>query len=310
MLEGIALVGNPQFAIVDEACPYISKRLLTDESPRLRAALRYMVYGKTGTFDSERMIDMLTALEKFVSVKDYGDGTAFKVDGVRGETALGEAGALRGTRTLVPTAGANDGAAPGGPPRDELGDAADRSRLSASAAAASNSEATAAQAREALAFFFGGDGAVFRQFLLDEVVAAADALSREAANELAVALSPIGLSPLGGAFAPPAVAPLFKALAPKLTDADRKVVTSIRELVAFFLGDLTTTAELSTVNGGALRNPEQLRTLQALLPVLRENQAELRAFGLQIVGRLAERQAARALGYVRDQVGVDRARSL
>ena len=78
-----------QFAIVDEAYPYISKRLLTDESPRLRAALRYMVYGKTGTFDSERMIDMLTALEKFVSVKDYGDGTAFKVDGVRGETALG-----------------------------------------------------------------------------------------------------------------------------------------------------------------------------------------------------------------------------
>ena len=64
-------------------------------------------------------------------------------------------------------------------------------------------------------------------------------------------------------------------------------MTSIRELVAFFLGDLTTTAELSTVNGGALRNPEQLRTLQALLPVLRENQAELRAFGLQIVGRLA-----------------------
>ena len=310
VLEGIALVGNPQFAIVDEAYPYISKRLLTDESPRLRAALRYMVYGKTGTFDSERMIDMLTALEKFVSVKDYGDGTAFKVDGVRGETALGEAGALRGTRTLVPTAGADNGAAPGGPPRDELGDAADRSRLAASAAAASNSEATAAQAREALAFFFGGDGAVFRQFLLDEVVAAADALSREAANELAVALSPIGLSPLGGAFAPPAVAPLFKALAPKLTDADRKVVTSIRELVAFFLGDLTTTAELSTVNGGALRNPEQLRTLQALLPVLRENQAELRAFGLQIVGRLAERQAARALGYVRDQVGVDRARSL
>ena len=36
VLEGIALVGNPGFAIVDEAYPYISKRLLTDESPRLR----------------------------------------------------------------------------------------------------------------------------------------------------------------------------------------------------------------------------------------------------------------------------------
>ena len=41
MLEGIALVGDPDFAIVDEAFPYISKRLMTDDSPRLRAALRH-----------------------------------------------------------------------------------------------------------------------------------------------------------------------------------------------------------------------------------------------------------------------------
>jgi aarF domain-containing kinase len=37
VLEGIALVGNKDFAIVDEAYPYISRRLLTDESPRLKA---------------------------------------------------------------------------------------------------------------------------------------------------------------------------------------------------------------------------------------------------------------------------------
>lgn len=43
VLEGVALVGNPEFAIVDEAYPYIAKRLLTDESPRLQAALKYMV---------------------------------------------------------------------------------------------------------------------------------------------------------------------------------------------------------------------------------------------------------------------------
>ena len=43
VLEGIALVGDPQFAIVDEAYPYVAKRLLTDKSPRLQAALRYMV---------------------------------------------------------------------------------------------------------------------------------------------------------------------------------------------------------------------------------------------------------------------------
>jgi aarF domain-containing kinase len=40
VLEGIALVGNPEFAIVDEAYPYISRRLMTDDSARLKAAFR------------------------------------------------------------------------------------------------------------------------------------------------------------------------------------------------------------------------------------------------------------------------------
>lgn len=65
VLEGIALVGNPDFALVDEAYPYIAKRLLTDDSPRLREALRYMVYGKNKVFDADRMIDLLEALETF-----------------------------------------------------------------------------------------------------------------------------------------------------------------------------------------------------------------------------------------------------
>ncbi|KAK5832996.1 hypothetical protein PVK06_016805 [Gossypium arboreum] len=47
VLEGIALVWNPDFAIVDEAYPYIAQRLLTDESPRLRNVLRYTIYGKS-----------------------------------------------------------------------------------------------------------------------------------------------------------------------------------------------------------------------------------------------------------------------
>jgi hypothetical protein len=54
VLEGIALGGNPNFALVDEAYPYIAKRLLTDDTPRRRAALRYMVYGRQGVFDVDR----------------------------------------------------------------------------------------------------------------------------------------------------------------------------------------------------------------------------------------------------------------
>merc|ERR1719446_1229482 len=73
VLEGIALVGDPGFAIVDEAYPYISRRLLTDTSPRLRAALRYMVYGQSERFDVDRVIDMLGALERFAAVKKLAD---------------------------------------------------------------------------------------------------------------------------------------------------------------------------------------------------------------------------------------------
>ena len=61
VLEGIALVGDPDFAIVDEAYPYLSKMLLTDPSPRLRESLKYTIYGKEGVFDVDKVIDILQA---------------------------------------------------------------------------------------------------------------------------------------------------------------------------------------------------------------------------------------------------------
>jgi len=65
VLEGIALVGDPGFAIVDEAYPYLSKMLLTDSSPRLREALKYTIYGKEGVFDVDRVIDILQAFDTY-----------------------------------------------------------------------------------------------------------------------------------------------------------------------------------------------------------------------------------------------------
>uniref|UniRef100_A0A7S0IVG7 Protein kinase domain-containing protein n=1 Tax=Calcidiscus leptoporus TaxID=127549 RepID=A0A7S0IVG7_9EUKA len=283
VLEGIALKGNPQFAIVDEAYPYISKRLLTDESPRLRAALRYMVYGKTNSFDVDRMIDMLQALEKFVAVKDNGDGTAFKVNGVRGFVDLGSAGSMVGTRQVPPAEVASDESFDIG----NLADAADGRRLTEQALSA----AEASRAREALQFFFSSEGDLFRAFLLDEVVAAADALSREAAYELASTLSLESLP------APPLIKQLVPALSPPLSTKDQQVVTSIRKLVAFFLGDTQPQQLLSRA-----ASAETLQQIQALLPVIADNRVQMRRFGLQIVGRLAEKQTSRALGFLRTQV--------
>ena len=39
------------------------------------------VYGDATTLDAERLIDLLQAMEKFVAVRDTGDGTAFKARG-------------------------------------------------------------------------------------------------------------------------------------------------------------------------------------------------------------------------------------
>ncbi|KAG1670981.1 hypothetical protein FOA52_014370 [Chlamydomonas sp. UWO 241] len=102
VLEGIALVGNPDFALVDEAFPYIAKRLLTDESPRLRDALRYMVYGKSNVFDADRLIDLLTALEDYTEASQSARGDMDKEGGVEiggldARARLGRGGAFTST---------------------------------------------------------------------------------------------------------------------------------------------------------------------------------------------------------------------
>ena len=45
MIEGIALRVDPQYAIVKECFPYLSRRLLMDNHPRTRTALRQLLYG-------------------------------------------------------------------------------------------------------------------------------------------------------------------------------------------------------------------------------------------------------------------------
>eukprot|EP00980_Cylindrotheca_fusiformis_P006630 scaffold1390_cov138-Cylindrotheca_fusiformis.AAC.33 len=268
VLEGIALVGNPNFAIIDEAYPYIAKRLMTDKSPRLRAALRYMVYGKEGKFDAERVIDLLEALEKFKSIKDDGDGSAFKVDGVRGSRAVGRAGDFRGSQ-LVDTS-ERDSDIDGG-----------RFRVSniGGSVSAQQSEDDQDTAREALRFFFSPEGETFRDFLLEEVVTVVDASSREALQELSRRL---GLATLP-------VPSFFRALNPELSENDKRMVQQIGTLVRFLFGDFETIAE-----GGI--GAQQTR-LRGLIPVLTEYRPQLQDFGRTLVARLTEKTLSRGLNW-------------
>ena len=45
VIEGIALRADPTYSIVQECFPYLARRLLTDNSPRVRVALRQLLYG-------------------------------------------------------------------------------------------------------------------------------------------------------------------------------------------------------------------------------------------------------------------------
>lgn len=110
-----------------------SQRLLTDNSPRLRKALRYTIYGKSGVFDADRFIDVLEAFETFAAAAKSGGG-----------------GELQGNM-------ASYGLVPAGNiqwPSPTL-------------------QNRRVQTRTALLFIFSEQGEFFREFILDEVRLAA-----------------------------------------------------------------------------------------------------------------------------------------
>ncbi len=277
VLEGIALVGNPNFAIIDEAYPYIARKLMTDDSPRLKKALRYMVYGKEGrTLDAENLIDLLQALEKFTAVRDDGDGSAFKVDGMRGAKFVGKAGDVKGSQAVD----ISDRNTEVGDGRFKLDPQQHKEPLTTGAATSitTSTEQDETTVREALRFFFSPEGQVFRDFLLEEVVTVVDASSREAILELTKSLGPLSnVIPINSS--------LFRAFVPELSDDDKQMVTQIQKLVQFLLGDF---------EGASAGSSDRLR---ALLPVLREYAPQLRDFGSLLLVRLSEKSLSRTLNW-------------
>jgi aarF domain-containing kinase len=275
VLEGIALVGNPNFAIIDEAYPYIARRLITDKSPRLRKALRYMIYGKAGSFNAENAIDLLQALEKFTAVRDDGDGSAFKVGGMRGGKKVGAAGDFRGSQKVDTS--------------DR--DADQRFRLSGNNNALASPVASNANAnsiiqpsndeqtvREALRFFFSPEGGAFREFMLEEIVTFVDASGRGAMQELSESLG-LNNFPIPG---------FLRALNPELSEYDRNMVQQVRILVQFLMGDYEQAA--NTVR------------LRKLLPIVREYAPELRDFGLLLAARITEKNLSRGMNWATERL--------
>ncbi|OMO53057.1 hypothetical protein CCACVL1_28908 [Corchorus capsularis] len=226
VLEGIALVGNPDFAIVDEAYPYIAQRLLTDESPRLRNALRYTIYGKSGVFDAERFIDVMQAFENFITAAKSGGG-----EGLNGDMA-------------------------------ELGILQNQADFTFPRLLPSESQSTQpVQTRAALAFLLSERGNFFREFLLDEIVKGIDALTRE---QLVQVMSVLGVRNAAPVFSMvPTVGPFKPAgLLPSITEEDRIILNNVQKIVEF----LTAGSSLSATPNQGVNAAQVIRELLPVLP--------------------------------------------
>ncbi|KAJ7979672.1 Protein kinase [Quillaja saponaria] len=226
VLEGIALVGNSDFAIVDEAYPYIAQRLLTDESPRLRNALRYTIYGKSGVFDAERFIDVMQAFENFITAAKSGGGEDLNGD-------MAELGILQSqTEYLLP--GFQSGASE---PKRPI------------------------QTRAALAFLLSDKGNFFRDFLLDEIVKGIDAVTRE---QLVRILSILGIQngppifsmvPAFGRIKP-------TAFLPTITEEDEVILNNVQKVVEF----LAAGSSISRPSNQGLNVTQVVQELLPVLP--------------------------------------------
>ncbi|VAI51425.1 unnamed protein product [Triticum turgidum subsp. durum] len=245
VLEGIALVGDPEFAIVDEAYPYIAQRLLTDESPRLRSALRYTIYGKTGVFDAERFIDVMQAFENFISAAKSGGGEDMKGN-------MAELGAIgfQPNTSLVP----------------------------AFPMAISQPE-NPIKARAALSFLLSDRGDFFREFILDEIVKAIDAVSREQLLQIASSFGVRNPVPVFG------MVPVRSgALLPTITEEDRIILNNVEKVVKF----LSAGTANPTVNGDV----NVVSLVQELLPVLPSITSKILP---DVLSRLSSRVFARVI---------------
>ena len=266
VLEGIALVGNPDFALVDEAYPYISKRLLTDESPRLRNSLRYMVYGKSRVLDADRLIDILESYETFqVASRSAQGGTGV-------EDSVSTAGAMA-LATVSPRGMQQQSLPVAGP-----------APLQVAPASVTPGDAAA---REALTFVFSPQGRFFRDFIIDELVKGIDASARVQAAGTVAAL---GLADVRLPVFLPFSLPRTVSLAPHVTQEDRDVVANCAKLLTFLTGG-TFDARAAAPAGSALPAITP-RLVQELLPFMPDVAREIAP---QLLERLGNRIAARAI---------------
>ena len=93
-LEGIGLSSDSNYSILKECYPYLAKRLLSDDSPRARGALRTLLYGKGEELDLSKLQDLSSGLESYTT-------STASVESSRGESDEGRDAALEQLASVV-----------------------------------------------------------------------------------------------------------------------------------------------------------------------------------------------------------------
>ena len=160
--EGIGLSANDDYSIVSEAFPYLSQRLLTDESPRAKAALRSMVYG---TSEESAVNEKTPSLSKLVSIGEgftsYSSATSSApADQDAAAAASAAAKAEASARSSAATAAEGTAAAAG---------------------SGAGADGATAEAQEQLVdLLLSANGSYVQELILEEAAKLTDAAVREA----------------------------------------------------------------------------------------------------------------------------------
>lgn len=66
-LEGVSLAADPNYSLIQSCFPYVAKRLVADDDPRARKALRDLIYGATDSVDVKRLTDLADGFTSYTT---------------------------------------------------------------------------------------------------------------------------------------------------------------------------------------------------------------------------------------------------
>lgn len=192
-LEGVGLKASSNFSLKSETFPYIARRLLTDDSLRIREALRAYLYKGRSRIAPDRLESLSQGFRTFTNL-------------------------MKGDRVEAAAAGA---------PTPETVEAKNNTNGNEARQSGENLDLAT---KDIAAVLFSPDGNFLQDLLIDEGVAAVDALSRAAVLQSLRALNPLG--PL----AVPVAAPLRLLLGDRLEERllnreDKQALLVIRKIV-------------------------------------------------------------------------------